>query len=90
MKRMSASPVHDGIQNPGQPVPRDTDEEQAKAREEQAKAGESGEAPPQSLGGESTGGPGTAGSKDPSGPAEEADDATADDRSLTTKLSPSD
>ena len=90
MKRMSSSPVHDGIQNPEQPVPRDTDEEQAKAREEQPAAGEPGEAPPRTLGGELTGEPGTAGSKDPSGPAEEADDASADDRSLTTKLSPSD
>lgn len=83
MKRMSASMVHDGIQNPAHPVPRDTEEEQAKG-------GESGEAPPRTLDGESTGQPGTAGSKDPSGPAEEADDATRDDRRLTTKLSPSD
>ncbi|WP_115787403.1 hypothetical protein [Arthrobacter silvisoli] len=83
MKRISASMVHDGIQSPAHPLPRDTEEEQAKA-------GEPGDAPPRTLGGEPTGQPGTAGSKDPSGPAEEADDATRDDRRLTTKLSPSD
>jgi|GEM_PF-2961291 len=86
MKRMSASTVHDGIQNPAHLVPRDTEEEQAKA----AESGASGEAPPRALDGERTGQPGTAGSKDPSGPAEEADDAKSDDRRLTTKLSPSD
>jgi len=83
MKRMSASLVHDGIRNPAHPVPRDADEEKAKG-------GETDAAPPRNLGGESTGQPGTAGSKDPSGPAEEADDAVRDNRRLTTKLSPSD
>ncbi len=83
MKRKGASPVHDGIQHPEHLVPRDT-------YEEQSEDGVPGGAAPGGLGGEDTGRPGTAGSKDPSGPAEEADDATGDDRSLATKLSPSD
>ncbi|OFI38110.1 hypothetical protein BIU82_06325 [Arthrobacter sp. SW1] len=82
MKRKSAPLVHDGIQNPAHLVPRDA----------YGEAGDDGPEvrAPRNLGGESTGLPGMAGSKDPSGPAEEKDDATVDDRSLTTKLSPSD
>jgi hypothetical protein len=85
MKRKSAPLVHDGIQNPVRPVPRDAYELQV-----QDGQAEPGGKPHVTLGGESTGLPGTAGSKDPSGPAEEADDATVDNRRLTTKLSPSD
>lgn len=85
MKRKSAPLVHDGIQNPGHPLPRDAYELQVKDEQPEPDG-----KPRVTLGGESTGLPGTAGSKDPSGPAEEADDATADNRHLTTKLSPSD
>jgi hypothetical protein len=85
MKHRNTSPVQDGIQDPEHPVPRDPEERQRDPKERQTHDDGGGD-----LGGEATGQAGTSGSKDPSGPAEDADDAVEDDRSLTTKLSPSD
>ncbi|MEW1822576.1 hypothetical protein AB0323_17585 [Arthrobacter sp. NPDC080031] len=75
-------PVQDGVQNDTDPVSRDPIGSTA------AEKGPSGGHVP--LAEEDAGEPSETGSEDPPGPAEEQNRASADDRGLTTEVSPSD
>ncbi|WP_028268105.1 hypothetical protein [Arthrobacter sp. MA-N2] len=76
-------PVHDGVQNETDPVPKDP------AGPPALRNGRPADGPgaaPQDAAGRASGG----GAGDPTGPAEEQDDASPDDRGLTTDLTPGD
>ncbi len=75
-------PVHDGVQNDTDPVSRDPDGSTG------AEKGPSGGHVPLAEAG--AGEPSETDSEDPPGPAEGQNRASADDRGLTTEVSPSD
>lgn len=74
-------PVHDGVQGGSDPIPKEP------AGSMESRRGPSADGP-----GTVPDGPGISdgGADDPSGPAQEQDDASSDDRGLTTDLAPSD
>lgn len=76
------SQVHDGITTPGHPIPRDLG---ASESNDQVPVGDSSGGSP-----EDAADAGQNESANPSGPAEEKDERTADNRGLTTETNPTD
>lgn len=76
------TPVHDGVQNDADPVPKEPDGSAA--------GGNGPSDTPAVIPEPGAGASPDADFGDPTGPAEENDRASADDRGLTTKVAPSD
>lgn len=80
------NPVRDGIQNVADPIPREA--VGAPATDDSSRGPESSQGP--EAAGRSEPGGDDPGVHDPSGPAEDEDEASPDQRGLTTELGPSD